>query len=427
MLHHIERALLAILSAATLSAAPPVYRAVYYVPDQAAQPSGITEGSPGLFYIQANGTFILSVTVSGTGTTVATFQDPPYLIESRVISGPNHLIYSSVTSAGPNGKGQANVFSVGPTPGGQESYPPQALLPYLTQNLPNGTFLASLGVYSDDSSALGIVDTSGKVTSLYQFPQGDLPNSVLYGGDGNYYGAANTRGAPGYVYQLTQAGSFTKLGTVPFPGIGLVLQASDGNFYGTTPVIGGAYAGSVFKLTPAGQYMVLHTFGNRQSGVIDALLEGSDGKLYGVTEGQTFFSLTTSGQYKLAYQEKNGHEGVCPCSMIQGSDGIFYGTAAGGGLTGAGEVFALDLGLPRPAPKAQHFVPESGVVGTKIRIWGYNLLSASVQFNGVASTAVTNSGPNYVYATVPEGATTGPITITTPGGTVATKANFTVP
>jgi hypothetical protein len=67
------------------------------------------------------------------------------------------------------------------------------------------------------------------------------------------------------------------------------------------------------------------------------------------------------------------------------------------------------------------------VVGTKIRIWGYNLLSASVQFNGVASTAVTNSGPNYVYATVPEGATTGPITITTPGGTVATKANFTVP
>jgi hypothetical protein len=229
------------------------------------------------------------------------------------------------------------------------------------------------------------------------------------------------------VYRLTPAGSFTKLGTIPFPGVSWVIQGSDGNFYGTTPVIAQAYAGSVFKLTPSGQYTVLHTFGNRQAGVIDVLLEGSDGKLYGVTEGQTFFSLTTSGQYQVVYQEKNGYEGVCPCSMIQGSDGIFYGTAAGGGTQGGfGEVFALDLGLPRPTPRAQHFVPATGVAGTKVRIWGYNLLNAAVQFNGVAATDVSNSGPNYVYATVPAGATTGPITITTPGGTVTTTAKFTV-
>jgi hypothetical protein len=40
--------------------------------------------------------------------------------------------------------------------------------------------------------------------------------------------------------------------------------------------------------------------------------------------------------------------------------------------------------------------------------------------------AVSNSGPNYVLATVPEGATSGAITITTPGGTWTTPGSFTV-
>ena len=61
-----------------------------------------------------------------------------------------------------------------------------------------------------------------------------------------------------------------------------------------------------------------------------------------------------------------------------------------------------------------------------MRIWGQNLFGASVQFNGVPAAAVRNSGSNYVWATVPEGATTGPLAITTPGGTVTTKASFTV-
>jgi hypothetical protein len=49
-----------------------------------------------------------------------------------------------------------------------------------------------------------------------------------------------------------------------------------------------------------------------------------------------------------------------------------------------------------------------------------------VEFDRAAATVVTNSGPNYVWATVPAGATTGPITVTTPGGTFTTEATFTV-
>jgi hypothetical protein len=61
-----------------------------------------------------------------------------------------------------------------------------------------------------------------------------------------------------------------------------------------------------------------------------------------------------------------------------------------------------------------------------VRIWGANLLSATVQFNGVPAVAVSSSGPNYVWATVPAGATTGPISVTTPGGSNTTQASFTV-
>jgi hypothetical protein len=61
-----------------------------------------------------------------------------------------------------------------------------------------------------------------------------------------------------------------------------------------------------------------------------------------------------------------------------------------------------------------------------VRIWGHNLLSAAVEFNGVAAATVSNSGSNYVWATVPAGATTGAITVTTPGGTGTTQASFTV-
>jgi uncharacterized repeat protein (TIGR03803 family) len=83
---------------------------------------------------------------------------------------------------------------------------------------------------------------------------------------------------------------------------------------------------------------------------------------------------------------------------VQGSDGNIYGTAISGGPNNGGVIFALELGLPKPAPAAQRFSPGSGAVGTQVLLWGSNLLAASVQFNGVAATTVSNSGSNYILA-----------------------------
>jgi hypothetical protein len=131
-----------------------------------------------------------------------------------------------------------------------------------------------------------------------------------------------------------------------------------------------------------------------------------------------FFRLTTSGQYTQLYAWPYS---TCPCSLTQGSDGQIYGIASPGH-----EYFAWDGGLAKPAPNAPQFTPASGAAGTQVLIWGYNLLSPSVKFNGVAATSVTGSGPNYVVATVPSGAATGPITVTTPGGSYTTQTSFTV-
>lgn len=206
------------------------------------------------------------------------------------------------------------------------------------------------------------------------------------------------------------------------------MQATDGNFYGIQSQGYGCAAGdqhgAIFKLTPSGQFTILHDFGPCET--VTSLIEGSDGNLWGTTLGSSvLFSLTTSGAYKAQFGI-NSANGLCPCYLLQASDGEIYGTALGGGPAGYGLVFAFDGGLPVPKPQAGAFHPSSGAVGTRVRIWGYNLFGASIQFNGVAALGAANSGPNYIWVDVPAGATTGPITVTTPGGAATTRDSFTV-
>lgn len=73
------------------------------------------------------------------------------------------------------------------------------------------------------------------------------------------------------------------------------------------------------------------------------------------------------------------------------------------------------------------FSPTLGAPGTSVTISGYNFAANStVQFNGVAASSVTFVSANQLTAVVPSGATTGPITVTGPGGTDTSYENFTV-
>jgi IPT/TIG domain len=84
-------------------------------------------------------------------------------------------------------------------------------------------------------------------------------------------------------------------------------------------------------------------------------------------------------------------------------------------------------GTPPPAPTISGFSPPSGPVGTSVTITGTDLTGASaVTFHGTSATTFSVDSATQVTATVPPGATTGPIAVTTAGGTATSASDFTV-
>jgi uncharacterized repeat protein (TIGR03803 family) len=137
------------------------------------------------------------------------------------------------------------------------------------------------------------------------------------------------------------------------PEAGLV-QATDGNFYGTTAAGGTASSGTVFRMNGAGSFALLHSFVETFPGLDGTiaranLIQAIDGNFYGTTSsgGQfgnngTVFKMDTSGTVTVLHSF-NGQDGSGPLAgLIQAKDGMFYGTTGQGGLSGAGTVFRMD-------------------------------------------------------------------------------------
>lgn len=132
------------------------------------------------------------------------------------------------------------------------------------------------------------------------------------------------------------------------PG-GDLIKADDGNFYGVTSEGGdnscdgsGRWCGVIFKVTPAGQYSTLRSFGASPSdGIRPAgrLAQGSDGALYGTTSGGgaygygTIFRYALDGTYSVIYSfGEQANSGKTPTTgLIAASDGNLYGLTSSGG------------------------------------------------------------------------------------------------
>ncbi|HMK85308.1 MAG TPA: choice-of-anchor tandem repeat GloVer-containing protein, partial [Steroidobacteraceae bacterium] len=188
--------------------------------------------------------------------------------------------------------------------------------------------------------------------------------NLVEASDGNFYGATTGGGAnnTGTVFMITPAGAETVLysfgpkgGTDGQTPSGGLLLASDGNFYGLTSTGGANGTGTVFKITPSGSESVLYSFGppvnDQDPRPIGALIEASDGNLYGTTQaggslnGGTVFKVTPSGMETVLHSfTAEGTDGAAPLAgVVQGSDGNLYGTASGGGANGTGGVFKITL------------------------------------------------------------------------------------
>ena len=268
---------------------------------------------------------------------------------------------------------------------------------------------------------------SGSVTIIHSFlypPEGGSPGSALVqGSDGNFYGTTEEGGG---VFQVTTAGKLTVIhalsvseGELP---LGALIQGSDGNFYGTSSLGGSAGDGTIFKVSSAEKFTVLHNFDPTVDGQGDpwaGLLQTSGGNYYGVSfrSGKPaqnqyggIYTLTSKGVYSSLYLF-DGTVGANPASaIIQHTNGLLYGNAQNEGGFNVGTIYSLDIGA---MPFCKPIVP-SGKIGTVVGILGQNFSSSSVvKFGGVTATAVSVIGPDFLTATVPTGALTGTITVTT--------------
>ena len=203
-----------------------------------------------------------------------------------------------------------------------------------------------------------------------------------------------------------------------------LIQASDGNLYGTTE--GGAANdyGTVFQISTSGTLTTLYRFSGRSDGSEPkaALIQASDGNLYGTTsEGGydgygTVFKITLSGTLTTLYSFGGGSDGGTPATgLIQGRDGFLYGTTVIGGANNDGVVFALDgvYAFPYLSSLSPASIDAGGPAFTITVKGAYFQSFSTVNWNGtpLATTAVF---PNQLKATVPASliATPGKVSIT---------------
>jgi uncharacterized repeat protein (TIGR03803 family) len=212
-------------------------------------------------------------------------------------------------------------------------------------------------------------------------PEYQPSSGLLLASDGNFYGVSRystTPGAPGVlrggtIYRLSPAGVLTTLyvfGTNPddgaLPEAGL-MEGSDHNFYGTTSYTSlskdvAAGRGTVFRITPGGNFTTLYTFGtapNDGAFPRSVLVQDGQGSIYGTTVSTTVtngvndgsgtvFRIDAAGAFTTLYTFGTApNDGANPMAgVIFGPDGNLYGTTRNTtynilGASGAGTVFQL--------------------------------------------------------------------------------------
>ena len=180
---------------------------------------------------------------------------------------------------------------------------------------------------------------------------------LIQANDGNFYGTTEFGGAhdAGTVFKMLPDGTLTTIVsfniTNGFAPMGGLVQATDGNFYGTTSHGGDLDGGIVFRLTAAGELTTLVSF-NYTNGYNPSagLIQAADGNLYGTTAGMfsqplgTIFRLTTNGVLTTLVSF-NGTNGATPlATLMQANDGNLYGTTTFGGPSGrygVGTIFSI--------------------------------------------------------------------------------------
>jgi uncharacterized repeat protein (TIGR03803 family) len=283
------------------------------------------------------------------------------------------------------------------------------------------------------------ITPSGAFTKLHSFDSVHGANpayALVQGTDDNFYGTTVNGGTHnlGTIFRISSSGKFAVL--FNFDGTHgkwpvVLIQGRDGNFYGTGSRGGpaGDSGGVVFKMTTAGRLTVLHNFGGADGWNVSGLMQATDGNLYGTTtDGGTswgvLFRITPTAAFTVLHNFEWSTGSSPQHRLLQHTNGVLYGNTKVGGIgnNGDGTFYSFNIGL---GPFVR-LLPEFGRVGRGIDILGQGFTgTTNVSFNG-AGAGFTVVNDTYLTATVPDGATTGFVSVTTPSGTLTSEKKFRV-
>ena len=338
--------------------------------------AGLIQASNGYFYgttseggAYGHGT-VFKVSAQGRLTRLYSFCAQPECIDggeplAELVQGSDGDLYGTTAALGSSGVGTLfkitpeGTFSTLHTFNGSDGAQPSNRLIQGS----DGNFYGTTRAAGEWANGTFFKTTPrGVLTTLHNFNrryEGAQPGELVLATDGNFYGTTSVGGNPGCAYndgcgtvfKITAAGTLTTIynfclepdcpeGANPIGGL---VQASDGNFYGTTSENANGYGnGTVFKITPEGTLTTLHAFCS-EPGCADGvrplgrLVQGSDGDLYGTTiwggvyGGGTVFKISLAGVLTTLHSFSGPDGGSPSAGLVQATDGSFYGTTPFGG------------------------------------------------------------------------------------------------
>jgi uncharacterized repeat protein (TIGR03803 family) len=394
---------------------------------------------------QAAGT-VFKLTPAGQLTTIYTFAAdqagsfPNGAGPGGLIEGNDGFLYGTTEAGAANNAG--TIFKVSKAGVLQVLHSPGVGGDYGLVLGTDGNLYGCGGPNPDlENATLFRITTAGAYTLLHTFnnqTEGPGCLGLILASDGNLYGTTiGDEVKTTTLFRFTMAGEFTILHTIhygQFP-VSAPVQAANGNLYGALDFVenGGPFVPGLFEsdLSGAGYQQIPLSY--PVGAWVGSLLDGSDGNFWGadfrIATG-SIVSFTHDGK-PLRQMTLDGISGSNPFALLQASDGAIFGLGFGGsvlqGHTSGGVIFTLEPALEAPKPLFVSLSPASGKVGSQVMIHGSHFVGATrVTFNGVnAAFKVLNTGN--ILATVPEGASGGLVAVTNAGGTAESASAFSIP
>ena len=341
---------------------------------------------------------VFKITPSGTLTTLYDFCSQPkctdgYQPVAALVQGNDGNFYGTTVLGGATDRG--TIFRI--TPGGtlttihsfcsvqgcEDGY--ESGNPLVLAS--DGNFYGTAGGGASFVGVVFKITPGGTLTTIYNFcsqpncADGQDPNALVEGADGNFYGITLKGGllGSGTVFKITPSGTLTTLydfcsqsnctdGSLPHDGL---VQGTNGNFYGTTWYGGDFGYGTIFSITSTGTLTTLRSLNISTDGGFSTagLVQATDGNFYGTAlggpnNGGTVFRISPAGTFAVLYSfcsQPQCLDGSEPTAgLVQGTNGLLYGTTELGGSSHncpgsatCGTVFSLT----GPTPAAVQFVP----------------------------------------------------------------------